>query len=628
MAEVDVGQITGTTRSVQQLLSNIRYGLDYYQREYGWAEDQVFELIDDLTARFDDEYDEDHERTDVESYRPYFLGPIVTARRGGTKYLVDGQQRLTTLTLLLMHLHSLLKEHGEDAAELEPMIFSSSYGQKSFNIDVEDRKKCMNAIWHGHDFETDIESKSVRNLWLRHQDIVNRFPEELANGKALPYFKDWLLHRVMLVEITALDQNMALEIFETMNDRGLRLSNTDMLKSFLLSESGDADTIKKLNELWRQRVMELSDLKKDADADFLKAWLRGNYAETQRQRKKAATPGDFESIATAFHKWARDNKSKLGLERKDDYRRLVEHEFMGLSGRYLELMEATQRLTSGLEPIFHNATTGFTLQLPVILAALTPDDDDDVFRAKSKLVAGALEIFVVRRMVNYRNFGYATVQYSMFNLMKLIRNRSLDEIRLHLGQWLASEPERLDSINRYGLTYRNRSHIRYLLARMTSWLDRQIGKEDTFSEYVDRKLKHPYEVEHVWANHYERYDGDFASELEFQAHRNLIGGLVLLPKDFNASFGDLPYEDKVQHYSGGQNVLVRSLHPRAYENNPSFLRVVRETGLPFQAYPDRFPPSAIEDRQDLYRQICGLVWDPASIGLEAHPEGDYIDDAT
>ena len=300
-------------------------------------------------------------------------------------------------------------------AELEPMIFSSSYGQKSFNIDVEDRKKCMTAILDGHDFETDIESKSVKNLWLRHQDIANRFPEELANGKALPCFKDWLLRRVLLVEITALDQNMALEIFETMNDRGLRLSNTDMLKSFLLSRSGDADTIKKLNELWRQRVMELSDLEKDADADFLKAWLRGNYAETQRQRKKAATPGDFEIIATAFHKWARDNTSKLGLGRKDDYRqddyrRLVEHEFMGLSGRYLELMEATQRLTSGLEPIFHNATTGFTLQLPVILAALTPDDGDDVFQAKSKLVAGALEIFVVRRMVNYRNFGYATVQ--------------------------------------------------------------------------------------------------------------------------------------------------------------------------------------------------------------------------
>ena len=138
-------------------------------------------------------------------------------------------------------------------------------------------------------------------------------------------------------------------------------------------------------------------------------------------------------VGRGLRRWCGDRLGDVWGRRQDDYRRLVEHEFMGLSGRYLELMEATQKLTSGLEPIFHNATTGFTLQLPVILAALTPDDDDDVFRAKSKLVAGALEIFVVRRMVNYRNFGYATVQYSMFNLMKLIRNRSLDEIRLHLG---------------------------------------------------------------------------------------------------------------------------------------------------------------------------------------------------
>jgi len=79
MSQVDVGQITGTARSVQQLLANNRYGLDFYQREYGWEEAQVAELINDLTARFDDEYDGTHDRLDVATYRPYFLGPIVTS---------------------------------------------------------------------------------------------------------------------------------------------------------------------------------------------------------------------------------------------------------------------------------------------------------------------------------------------------------------------------------------------------------------------------------------------------------------------------------------------------------------------------------------------------------------------
>lgn len=562
MSQVDVGQITGTARSVQQLLANVRYGLDFYQREYGWEEAQVAELIDDLTARFDDEYDETHERRHVASYRPYFLGPIVTATRDGTRYLVDGQQRLTTLTLLLVHLHHLLEPNSEEAAELQPMIFSTSYGEKSFNLAVPQREKCMESILEDRDFEPSEQDESVRNLWLRYQDIVNRFPEELANSNALPYFKDWLIRRVLLVEITAPDQDMALEIFETMNDRGLRLSNTDMLKSFLLSRSGDSATIEQLNELWRRRVTELSDIEKNADAEFVKAWLRGNYAETQRERRKAATPGDFDIIGTAFHKWTRDNTSKIGLDRSDDYRRLVEHEFMRLSGRYLELIKATRSLTPGLEPIFYNATTGFTLQLPVILAALTPDDDDGTFRTKASLVAGALDVFVARRMVNYRNFGYSTVQYSMFNLMKRIRNSSIDGVRTELGSWLANEPERLDILTRFRLNYRNRSHIRYLLARMTSWLDELMGETGTFAEYVDRERRHPYEVEHIWANHYDRYSNAFASEHEFQDHRNLMGGLVLLPKDFNASFGDLPYEKKLPHYNA-QNILVRSLHPLA-----------------------------------------------------------------
>ena len=130
--------------------------------------------------------------------------------------------------------------------------------------------------------------------------------------------------------------------------------------------------------------------------------------------------------------------TKLGLEWEADYRRFVEHEFLGLSNRYLQLLSASQTLEPGLEAVFYNARTGLTLQLPVILAAITPDDDDATFREKASLVAGALDIFVVRRIVNYRNFGYSTVVYTMFNLIKNVRNRPIDEVRGVLAQWLAS----------------------------------------------------------------------------------------------------------------------------------------------------------------------------------------------
>jgi hypothetical protein len=606
---VDVQQITGNARSVAQLLSNNRFGLEFYQREYSWEETQVAELIDDLSERFLVEHDPAHERRQVASYRPYFLGPVVTAQREGIRYLVDGQQRITTLSLVLIYLRRMLAETSEDEARaLDALIYSTSFGEKTFNLDVEEREKCLTAILEGTEFHVSTEQESVRNLWERYGTIEAKFPDELR-GAALPYFVDWLQHRVILVEIGAPDQDMALEIFETMNDRGLRLSNTDMLKSFLLARVGNEDDIRELNDRWRRRVTELADVEKNADAEFVKAWLRGNYAETQRERKAKAAPGDFDVIGTAFHKWVRDNAGRIGLEREQDFRRFVENEFLGLSSRYLDLLSASEGLTPGLEPVFYNGRTGFTLQLPVILAALTPDDDDQIFRAKSRAVAGALDIFVARRMVNFRNFGYSTVVYSMFNLMKELRNRPAEQVLEVLLNWLESEAERLDGIRTFRLNQRNRWQVHYLLARMTAWLDEQVGRAGTFPDYVDRTRRHPFEVEHIWANHYDRYIDEFDNQYEFDEHRNRFGDLLLLPKDFNASFGDMDYALKVEHYNA-QNTLVRSLHPAAYQNNPSFLRLINEQVLPFRSYPEAFTRSSIEERQELYRHIAELVWDP------------------
>lgn len=613
--EANLSKITGSEHTLRHLLSGAPFGLDFYQREYSWEETQVGELLDDLATRFKDEFDPSHERKAVAGYRPYFLGPIVTAQREGIRYLVDGQQRITTLTLLLIYLRSLATETQPSlASSLDQLIFSTAYGEKTFNLDVDERSACLNAILEQQDFDTSSEPDSVRNLWDRYGTITDRFDEELQ-GYVLPYFTDWLQEKVILVDIAAPDQDMALEIFETMNDRGLRLSNTDMLKSYLLARTGSADTIRELNDQWRSRVTELADIEANADAEFAKAWLRSKHAETQRERKQNASPGDFDVIGTAFHKWVRDNSERLDLHRDSDFQRFVQHEFLGLSGRYIELLRASQSLQPELKHVFYNACTGLTLQLPVILAAVTPDDDDSEFRDKAQTVAAALDIFVVRRMVNFRNFGYSTVSYTMFNLMKQLRNQPVEVVRKVLSEWLASEPDGLDGITNFGLTKRNRKHIRYLLARMTAWIHIEMGEPDPFASYVDRSLADPFEVEHIWANHFERHEHEFANQHEFDDHRNKFGDLVLLPKSFNASYGDMPYSDKLGHYYG-QNWLARSLHPKNYENNPNFARLCSNHLLGFKPHADTFERADITTRQDLYQDIAQIIWAPDYVGLE------------
>ena len=92
---------------MRTLLSGVKYSIDYYQREYKWETKQVNELIEDLTGRFLEDHDDSHEREAVASYGHYFLGSIVISAKNGHKFIIDGQQRLTTLTLLLIYLHNI-----------------------------------------------------------------------------------------------------------------------------------------------------------------------------------------------------------------------------------------------------------------------------------------------------------------------------------------------------------------------------------------------------------------------------------------------------------------------------------------------------------------------------------------
>lgn len=82
----------------------------------------------------------------------------------------------------------------------------------------------------------------------------------------------------------------------------------------------------------------------------------------------------------------------------------------------------------------------------------------------------------------------------------------------------------------------------------------------------------------------------------------------MLPKQFNASFGDLTYEDQLPHYLS-QNLLARSLHPQCYDHHPGFGRFVEESGLDFRPYTS-FTKSSIVERGELYRQLAKLVWNP------------------
>lgn len=164
------------------------------------------------------------------------------------------------------------------------------------------------------------------------------------------------------------------------------------------------------------------------------------------------------------------------------------------------------------------------------------------------------------------------------------------------------------------LTKMNGPQIHRLLARMTDYLETRSGQTSRYAEYAQRGRK-GYEIEHVWADHPERHADEFAHASEFQEYRNRIGGLLLLPKSFNASYGDLPYAAKRAHYDS-QNLLARSLHEKAYDHNPGFRRFIEASRLPFRAHVD-FRKADLDARQELYRRLAERIWNPERLEQRA-----------
>jgi hypothetical protein len=608
-----VKEIRGDAKNVRALLAASKYAIDYYQREYRWETKQIAELIEDLTGKFLESYDPAHERTEVEKYGHYFLGSIIISDRDGRKFIIDGQQRLTSLTLLLIFLHRTLKD-AEQQGQLAELVFSQKFGKRSFNLDVPERNGCMEALYAGQPFDESGQPESIVNILGRFHDIAEQFPEDLK-GDALPFFADWLLENVHLVEITAYSDEDAYTIFETMNDRGLSLTPTDMLKGYLLANITDTDARVRASKVWRERIADLQEWGKEEDADAIKAWLRSQHAQKIRERKKGATAEDFDLIGTEFHRWVRDQQEVLGLKKSADFGRFIETDYQFYTRQYVRVRWAGWELTKGLEAVFYNAQNNFTLQYAVLLAPLQPGDAEAQILRKFRVVAAFLDILIARRVWNWRAIDYSTMQYAMFVVMKEIRGLSAVEVAEALTKRLAGEPETFSSNDRFSLHGMNRRQIHRLLARMTDYLETSSGMASRFTEYVSGKGQKAYEVEHVWANHAERHTDEFKHPSEFQDYRNRIGGLLLLPKSFNASYGDLPYADKRRHCLK-QNLLAQTLHEDAYQNHPGLARFLTNSGLPFKPHAG-FKKMDLDERSRLYLKLAEQIWNPNRLMEEA-----------
>ena len=251
-----------------------------------------------------------------------------------------------------------------------------------------------------------------------------------------------------------------------------------------------------------------------------------------------------------------------------------------------------------------------TLQNMLLLAPLNPDDDALTVEHKLVLVARYINILLTWRIWNFHSIAYSTMQYAIFRVMRDIRGLTPDELGPKLYDLLCKEKETFISNDCLYAHRQNRYLLHRILARLTDYIEVESGQPSRYAELVAIGPNH-YEVEHILADHPERHMDEFDHVAEFAEHRNWIGGLVLVPKKFNASYGDLPYQEKLPHYLS-QNLLVRSLHDQCYQHNPGFLQFINRSGLPFRSHSE-FNKADIEERSVLYRRIAEQIWKPKDL---------------
>ena len=610
-------------RTVQQLLQSQSFAIDEYQREYKWEKKNIDELLSDLQAKFFAHYKAGDDTPAVSTYGEYFLGSIIVSKRNNKNYLIDGQQRVTSLTLLLICLYRAAKAAGLSVTQtLAPLIFSDNLGQPKFNLDITERLPVIKALFEGHDFNPDGKDESIQTMFARYRDIEsNDLFEELAD--ALPHFIYWLLTRVGLIEIATDNDGYAYAIFETMNDRGKPLSPVDMLKAYLLAPIEDPDARTHANRIWKHEVLSLiswsGDHEPERDVNCIKAWLRAQYAETIRERKAGSVDKDWELIGSTFHRWVRDHSQDLGLGKAKPNLHMMAESFPFFAKAYRRILETSRTYTPGWESIYYNAHNDFTWQSTVLLAPLVETDDDETVRRKMVATATYLDIWLMRRAVNYIRVGYSSVSYAMWMLCRDIRRKPLNEVIAILKQRLMDDDVSFEGspskgrtgLDGLGLNQFSRRYIYHLLARVTEFTERGAGRTETFDKLVNREAKNPFDVEHIWANNYEPVQEHFANPQEFDEWRNHVASLLLLPADVNRSLQDKPYEYKREPYSK-QNFYAASLDDRAYLHQPQFQQFIAATGLPFKSAA-HFTKAEQLARRELVKAMVQLVWSPARL---------------
>lgn len=543
-----------------------------WQREYTWrsgqlnGEGEVYRLLEDLQEFFDN--------GDTE----YLLGVITLANTEETidtfpaKYIVDGQQRTVTLLIFFMCCYEYLARAGQIRIEqvelmnaLKQMVgIDTKLGQTVMRVRF-DQKSANSILQKIYTWMTSVEedlieknkylevdekySETQINL-LETREYISKMLEEKDSTKGffvgkLPEVLNKILNSVRVIQLTLDSQNEALEVYDRMNDRGVRLNSADLIKNQLFMHIDD-DDFGKVSVAWNEMTKSLlkQSVKKLKDPVFLvrshasMIWgstvkeklLANKYREEYLGKHK---PVDFAAQLSQYAKELENlysDSNPFPMLHCAQYLGVVQHVPLLLAGTLIKDKQVQAHFYDQVGG--RAALSALSREFPPHLETIFPAWANKIHESLDGLTIEGLNAIFDEYAFKRSEGKAATAAYKEERIRTLALEMSLWQVNI------ASQKRK----------------IRASLALMSWWLDRYTGAQNAFNigNYFSSRGPRSWDIDHVAATAWKETPLD-------KLQSDGIGNLVLLEPTDNRLAKNISPQGKDTEYQQSGIVLTKTL---------------------------------------------------------------------
>lgn len=525
--------IQGTSnKTYRQLMGNgLRYEIPKFQRDYTWETEQWDDLWQDIKNLLDEEDNE------------HYMGYLVLQTSNNKEFIIiDGQQRLTTMSLLILATLKCLKELAQSGVDSEnnlkrkDSLLNSYIGYIDPVTLISNNKMKLNRNsddYYRHHLvllkdlpirNTNTSEKHMRECFIW---FYERIKKEFKSGESLASFIDRIVDKLFFTVIEVTDQLNAFKVFETLNARGVQLSSADLLKNYLFSvvdeTSPHRSEIAEVENIWSKIIGKLNEQKFE---DYLRYYWNST-------NKSVGKKNLFKTIKNAIK--TKDQVFELlrNLNDSVDYYIAIQNPEDGFWNDRPE----TRKILKELK-LFQIKQTN-----SLFLSALN-NLDDDKFKKLAKVCS------VISFRYNIIGGLNPNAQEDVYNsvALKIAANQqfSISDFQSIYVSDLNFEND--FSTKEFKNTSRNHKIVKYILTKL-EWYKYQNEID------LDSDL---YTIEHILPENADENWGEFTFE-EISRSVYRIGNLTLLEKKLNREADQKCYAEKTNYFLKSYSKLTLSI---------------------------------------------------------------------